>query len=103
MMIKKKKVRNLKCCDCKLVVSSANGMWYVARKACDVWLRQGTKWALQHGASVAELFSPVFLVSHWISLSVGEEEGRVKCTHARTHIHTQLPGWFWLLFGIAIS
>lgn len=65
---KRYEIGDSKYCDCKLVVSSANGMWYVARKACDIWLRQGTEWALQHGASVAELFSPVFLVSHWISL-----------------------------------
>lgn len=84
-------------------MSSANGMWYMARKACDVWLRQGTKWALRHGASVAELFSPVFLVSHWISLWAGEEEGWVKCTHAYTHTESKLPGWLWLLFGTAIS
>lgn len=64
---KRYEVWALEHCDCKLIVSSANGMWYMERRACDVWLRQGTKWVLRHGASVAEFFSPVF-VSHWILL-----------------------------------
>lgn len=53
------------------------------------------------GASVAQLFSLGFLVGHWISLLLGEEEGRG--TPRPTYTDTKLPGWLWLLFGSAIS